>query len=68
MVMAISTVFYAAWEPVVVNAGFGASAPHSYSGFWINGSGLQWTDALHKPPTYKFNQFAGWLGEFTCPF
>ena len=64
MVMAENVNFYAAWEPVRVNAGGGASDPKGYSGFFIDGTGLQWTNALHKPPGSSASSFGGWLGEF----
>ena len=35
-------VFYAAWQPVEINAGDPPSPP--LGGFWINGTGLQWSE------------------------
>lgn len=57
--------FYAAWEPVRINAGAGASDPKAQSGFWINGTGLQWTPDLKERPNSSENIFAGWLGTWT---
>ena len=55
--------FYAAWQPVRVNAGGGPSDPKGNSGFWINKNGLQWTSALKAPPGSSSNSFGGWLGK-----
>ena len=62
LVVALNTNFYAAWEPVELNAGGGESDPKGYSGYWINGTGLQWTSDLSEAPTSKLNEFGGWLG------
>lgn len=43
MLMDISDTFYTGWQPVRINAGDGPSDPDGNSGFWINGSGLQWS-------------------------
>lgn len=52
--MSISDVnFYAAWEPVRINAGEGDLADQDGQ-FFINATGLQWSDN---------NSFKGWLGE-----
>lgn len=44
MVMDAYDTFYAAWQPVRINVGFGPSDPDENSGFWINGTGLQWSE------------------------
>lgn len=55
--------FYTAWQPVRINAGFGSSMPKGSSGFWINGTGLQWTSELDHKPSSLGNAFGGWFGE-----
>ncbi|KAK4987052.1 hypothetical protein LTR66_001544 [Elasticomyces elasticus] len=52
--------FYAAWEPVRINAGFGAPN-YPYSGFFINNTGLQWTTS--PGGSEGQNGFGGW---FVC--
>ena len=59
LIMAENVNFYAAWEPVQVNAGEGSI---SNGGFWINENGLQWTDALNAAPSSNTSSFGGWLG------
>lgn len=48
--MAASVEFYSAWQPVQVNAGEGPSNPSGNSGFWFNGTGLQWSEC--RAPFY----------------
>ena len=50
MVMDINDNFYAAWQPVRVNAGNGVSNPNGNSGFWVNGTGLQWSECTNFSP------------------
>ena len=51
---------YAAWQPVGINVGYAAAS--NYSGFWIDNSGLQWTDA---PTGSNAEGFNGWLGKLS---
>ncbi|KAK3721049.1 hypothetical protein LTR37_003339 [Vermiconidia calcicola] len=54
--------FYAAWQPVRVQAGDGPSDLQSDSGFWIdNENGLQWTSAPQDAPGSGSDAFGGWL-------
>ncbi len=56
--------FYAAWEPVRINAGSGASDPKGTNGgFWLNSTGLQWTPDLTEKPNASDNLFGGWFGK-----
>ena len=64
MYMSENTNFYAAWEPVRINAGSGPDSVGSsvggvYTGFFINDTGLQWTNYPGNP---KLSSFGGWLG------
>jgi hypothetical protein len=59
--MAANTNFYAAWQPVRVNAGGGYSSPF-VSGFFVNETGLQWTSTPGEPGA-RDDRFGGWLGE-----
>lgn len=63
--MAENTNFYAAWQPVRVNAGVSGTQP-SVSGFFINETGLQWTTALNAPGTFN-DEFGGWIGGCRFP-
>lgn len=51
--------FYAAWEPVRINAGVGGS-DFEVSGFFINETGLQWTSNPTAPGTIS-DAFGGWI-------
>jgi hypothetical protein len=59
-----NTAFYAAWEPVRMNAGVGGSDV-SVSGFFLNSTGLQWTTSVDAPGSAN-DAFGGWIGEFPC--
>ena len=59
------SITYDAWLPVQINAGFGSS------GFYFNNTdgtgvnGLKWVDGWPSELAgTKYNDFAGWLGEF----
>jgi hypothetical protein len=57
--------FYAAWEPVRINAGSGASNKKGINGgFWLNSTGLQWTADVKSKPNAGDNLFGGWIGKF----
>jgi hypothetical protein len=60
--MAENTNFYAAWQPVRVNAGVGG-AESSVAGFFFNETGLQWTTNIEAPGTAN-DGFGGWIGQF----
>lgn len=56
--------FYAAWEPVRINAGLvSGEGSGETGGFFINSTGLQFTTAPGS--SEASNQFGGWLGK--CP-
>lgn len=57
MLPALSVNFYAAWQPVRINAGGAAT---EQGAFWINGTGLQWTNAGSGTTR---SSFGGWYGE-----
>jgi len=59
IVMAENVNFYAAWQPVRINAGLGDTDSGETSGFFINATGLQWNSAA---PETANNAFGGWLG------
>ncbi|TKA76132.1 hypothetical protein B0A55_03244 [Friedmanniomyces simplex] len=62
MIMADSVNFYAAWQPVRINAG-GGSTSSDYgieTGFFINTTGLQWTSSPGNAGTAQ-DEFGGWL-------
>ena len=60
--MAVNVNFYAAWEPVRINAGLGGTGESGLnSGFFINATGLQWSSAVVPGVN---DEFGGWLGEF----
>lgn len=54
----ISVNIYAAWEPVRINIG---GAPTEYSAFFINETGLQWTNVAESSTP---DSFGGWFGEW----
>jgi len=63
--MAVNVNFYAAWEPVRINAGLGGKEESGLnSGFFINATGLQWTSAVVPGVN---DEFGGWLSEFLPP-
>ena len=53
----INVNFYAAWQPVRINIGGG---PTEYSAFFINETGLQWTNVAGRTTP---DIFGGWFGE-----
>lgn len=62
--MAENVNFYAAWEPVRINAGNG-STNSDYgieTGFFINSTGLQWTSSVGSAGS-EGDAFGGWLGK-----
>jgi len=59
MNMAVNTGQYAAWEPVRIDVGYGGNNTFA-SGFFINGTGFQWTSATGKNGTLS-DEFGGWL-------
>lgn len=59
--MAENVNFYAAWQPVRIDAGLGSNQQGYTTGFSINSTGLQWTST---PGTNATNAFGGWLGKF----
>ncbi|KAK5165107.1 uncharacterized protein LTR77_009204 [Saxophila tyrrhenica] len=61
LIMAGNVEFYSGWQPVQVNAGEGPSDPEGDSGFWFNGTGLQWTSNPEARPKSPTNEFGGWL-------
>jgi len=58
--MAENVNFYAAWEPVRINAGLGSTDSGETGGFFVNSTGLQFSSA---PGQTSGNEFGGWLGE-----
>jgi len=49
---------YSAWQPTRANVGFG----DSFGGFYINGTGLQYTtDVAFNTTTASDNEFGGWM-------
>jgi len=49
---------YSAWQPTRANVGFG----DSFGGFYINGTGLQYTtDATFNASAVNDNEFGGWM-------
>ena len=59
LVMVPNQDFYAAWQPVQLNAGASGSA-FDVSGFFINETGLQWTSNPDQVGT-DTDEFGGWL-------
>lgn len=59
MIMAPNTGQYAAWEPVRIDVGSGGNTTVA-SGFFINGTGLQWTSSAGQNGT-EGDEFGGWL-------
>lgn len=59
MEMVENEVFYAAWQPVRINAGTGGTSSEN-SGFFVNNTGLQWT-SLPGTPGAVGDTFGGWL-------
>ncbi|KAK6431889.1 hypothetical protein LTR95_011942 [Oleoguttula sp. CCFEE 5521] len=60
MLMALSTATYAAWEPVRIDVGQGGISARGWGdGFFINGTGLQWTSSTTGDE--ETNSFAGWM-------
>ncbi|EME78756.1 uncharacterized protein MYCFIDRAFT_89396 [Pseudocercospora fijiensis CIRAD86] len=59
LVIVESESFYAAWQPVEMNAGVQGSDT-VVSGFFINSTGLQWTSDP-KSPGSSSDAFGGWL-------
>ncbi|KAF2723839.1 hypothetical protein K431DRAFT_282532 [Polychaeton citri CBS 116435] len=57
LVPAPYTIEYTAWQPVRINAGQGVV--DEYSGFFINGTGLQWSTAPESEASR--NLFGGWI-------
>lgn len=58
--MAQSDTFYAAWQPVRMNAGVSGNLPQVF-GFFLNDTGLQWTSTSAGPGT-PGDAFGGWMG------
>lgn len=56
--MAFNTNFYAAWQPVRIDAGLGTTQSGETTGFFINSTGLQFGSS-------QGDNFGGWLGK--CP-
>ena len=62
--MAEDVNFYAAWQPVRIDAGAGSN-DSSYGiqdGFFINDTGLQWSSSPGNAGTPQ-DLFGGWLGK-----
>lgn len=58
--MAQNTEFYAAWQPVRMNAGV-SGTDQDVDGFFLNETGLQWTTTPATPGGSN-DVFGGWLG------
>ncbi|CAK3932297.1 Hypothetical predicted protein [Lecanosticta acicola] len=58
LAMEENTNFYAGWEPVRLNADVGSS--FETNGFFINGTGLQWTSNTAQAGSSS-DAFGGWL-------
>lgn len=60
MIMAENVNFYAAWEPVRINAGLGSGGDSGLTGgFFINGTGLQWSSNAGENAAN--DAFGGWI-------
>lgn len=59
LVMEENVNFYAAWEPVRIQAG-ASGTDYDVSGFFINETGLQWTSNTAQAGAYA-DAFGGWL-------
>jgi len=60
--MAENVNFYAAWEPVRINAGLSSSTDSGLTGgFFLNSTGVQWTSS--PGDNEGSDAFGGWLGK-----